>query len=346
MLQRATVWHALAGVVAALVAATLVLVGQPLGIAALALAGWITIGAALGYLLAAVTGSVRAGAVALVVTQLGALGWALALVGPEVALLLLLAPAVWLALRVGGRAAAVVCGVGGLAIYAGWTGVTAARLLIPLLRLSIAGSRWLEIALAVLAVGLTLGAAVAAADDRDRSEAAARARLYELRLLRAELAALRTQTEKDSLHVQDALLRAVRGRGQEPISAEGALSPAAEAVNVVAERLATLQKDREDRLRLEGALRALIRTLERGWLGLPWDWPEPSGTLLDQLVTLLQLPQPSNDLAPERWLADVPTPEDLPAAGVLGRTPAFPTFPADPRAASSPWVDWGDPRDR
>jgi hypothetical protein len=70
------------------------------------------------------------------------------------------------------------------------------------------------------------------------------------------------------------------------------LSPLVERVIAVADRLEILQRDREDRVRLEGAVRQVSRALERGWLGLPWSWPDSSGTLLDELVALLRAPNP------------------------------------------------------
>nr|MBF6591742.1 hypothetical protein [Ktedonobacterales bacterium] len=39
--------------------------------------------------------------------------------------------------------------------------------------------------------------------------------------------------------------------------------------------------------------------------GLPWTWPESSGTLLDDLVALLRAPRPED--APATWPDDAPT---------------------------------------
>ncbi|HEY7984802.1 MAG TPA: hypothetical protein VID73_11580, partial [Ktedonobacterales bacterium] len=85
----------------------------------------------------------------------------------------------------------------------------------------------------------------------------------------------------------------LRGGATEGVWAEGALSPLAEQVNVVAERLVELSYDREERKRLESAARRLIRNIERAWLGLSWSWPEASGVILDDLIALLRTPPPA-----------------------------------------------------
>src|SRR5205823_283426 len=53
-------------------------------------------------------------------------------------------------------------------------------------------------------------------------------------------------------------------------------------------RLATLLRDREDRVRLEGAIRRTARALENLEQGRASSWPESSGTALDPLVSRLR----------------------------------------------------------
>jgi hypothetical protein len=185
-------------------------------------------------------------------------------------------------------------------------------------------------------VSLLLAGLLRTTGARERSDAAARARLYELRLLRAELARVREHTERDGFAMEQALTGALRGRGIDPISAEGALSPVAERVNAVAERMATLQKDREDRLRLEAALRTLIRAVERGWLGLPWTWPDASGTMLDDLVALLRTPRPHEQRGGRRG-DELPSFVTLPTV----ETPSRPSG-SHPSASASPSTSYGN----
>ncbi|HEY7832425.1 MAG TPA: hypothetical protein VIG30_02565 [Ktedonobacterales bacterium] len=328
--RRVALGHAVAGVVLAVVASALVLLGQPVGVWLLALAGLAVASGGLAALLVWWWRTARAAVVVLALAQMGALAWGCALVGPRAALLVLAVPAVALALRAGGRRPALICGAGMVAVYGGFQ-IAASQALRPVFApppLALAAGETLAVA---LGVALLLGELLVAAGIRARSEAAARARLYEIRLLRERIGALRGEIEDGGERLDEALARALRGRGLAPIAVAGPLSQIAGSINAAAERLRTLQRDREDRLRLESAVRALARALERGWLGMPWTWPEPSGTLLDEVVVLLRTPRPADSLAELRAsplsgpLAPPPDPFgdadlewDAPGAGVFG----------------------------
>jgi hypothetical protein len=343
LILRMALGHVLTGLLAALAASALLLAGNDqgywlLGLAALALPGGVTAYTLLSGKRAAVPGSL-----ALVGAQLAALAWAYALIGPQLSLLMLLPAALWLALLMGGRLPALVCGLGGLVIYFAFQVAVALDVYRPTVSLDPRAQLLFDGLVTSLGVALALLAFLYAAAARQRSAAAARARLYELRLVREEMASLRERTEQDGQKLEEALAEALRGRGLDLVTADGSLSPVAEAVNAAAERLATLQKDREDRLRLEGALRTLIRTVERGWLGLSWSWPEPSNTLLDELVALLRAPRPQErrGLSPA-WSDDVPTFLMLPTVGNSSQTP--PSVPVPPPSAGAVPDDTPKPR--
>jgi hypothetical protein len=338
---RVAVGQGAAGLALALGASALLVVERPLGMWTLGLAAVAVTGAGAGYALL-VQGApdggrpadahrvyVRAGALVLVVTQLGTLAWGLVVLGPRLALILLLPPAIWLALRMGGRQVALVCGVGGAVVYAGFWVAVAWGAYVPLLDLNATGLALVDASGAALGLGLTLAAVTGAARWREHSDAAARARLYDLRLARAEIAGQRDQEEIGAELLAQALALALRGRGIDPLTLDGPLSLVTEGVEAVAERLRTLQKDREDRLRLEGAVRALTRALERAWLGAPWAWPEASGTMLDELIALLRT-------------------QRLPEHGALqavrrGDTPSFASQPNVGAPSWSSWSSWPSP---
>jgi hypothetical protein len=103
---------------------------------------------------------------------------------------------------------------------------------------------------------------------------------------------------------------------------EGPLSQLNATIELFGERLAILQRDREERLRLEAALLNLTRAMERAWLGLPWTWPKLSGTSLDQLVALLRTPTP-RDVQPE--------------AGSQQTSPLVTIPTLDPSVTPRPW---------
>jgi hypothetical protein len=323
---RMAIGHAVMAVLAALTSGALLLAGQALGLWTLGLACLLLAGAGLAYGLLELRPRPRAGVLALVAAQLGALAWACLLIGPRAGLLLLAPAAIWLALRAGGRPAALALAGGASAIFVALVVAAARGAYRPVDPLDLTRQTALDVALALAGTGLTLAILFGTALARQRSDAAAKARLYELRQVRAELASLRERVEEDALALEAALALALRGRGIDPIVADGALSPVAERINEVAERLATLQKDREDRLRLEGTLRSLTRQVERGWLGLAWSWPAPSGTLLDDLVALLRTPRP----------------KDVPAAGRGDGSPSFATLP-NAWTAPRPAITGGGP---
>jgi hypothetical protein len=339
--MEVAIWHAVAGLLAALAGSALLLGEQPLGGWILTLAGLLIAGAAGAYALLHLRRSARWATIIVVTAQLAALTWAYLLIGPQIAVVLLLPAAIWLAFRAGGRAPAVLSGVGGACVYAWFLFLTAGTSFRPAFVPGIQAHIALDAGAVVIGVGLTVAAIVGTASAFERSEAAARARLYELRLLRADMARLRHQTEEDGQLLEESLARALRGRSIDPITIDSTLSPVAEGVNAVAERLATLQKDREDRLRLEGALRSLMRALERARLGLAWGWPEASGTALDELVALMRTARPPQRHASVSGPDETPTLVPMPVAGALrSHAPGMEAHAARPDA-SSPGMGWG-----
>lgn len=340
--MEVAIWHAVAGLLTAVAGSAMLLGELPLAGWTLVLAGLMIAGGAGAYVLLHLWRSARRATLVLVVAQVGAMIWAYALIGPQLAVVLLLPAAIWVAFRAGGRMPAMLCGIGGLCVYAGFFFTDDLLGIQPAFVLGFHTQRALNAGAVVVGISLAIAAIVMTASTYERSDAAARARLYEVRLLRAEIARLRYQTEEDSQLLEESLARALRGRGIDPITSEGTLSPVAESVNTVAERLATLQKDREDRLRLEGALRSLIRAVERAWLGLPWGWPESSGTMLDDLVALLRVSRAQQRYAPFGRSDETPTLVPVPPTGAP-RTHAPATDPSATRADGSlPGVGWGE----
>lgn len=231
---------------------------------------------------------------ALVFSQTGLLFWALALLGPRPALMTLAPIAVALALRGLGRAAAVMAGLAALALYlftlalallGGWAPPAAALPSVP--------SAALDATLVVAGLALSALALGNLYATGERARARTRAIERAARMAARDLHVLRAQTEDDAHAMRQALSAALRGESNGEAWAHGALSPLAEQINIVAERLVDLTHDREERKRLESATRRLIRNIERAWLGLTWEWPEATGVILDDLVALLRTPPPS-----------------------------------------------------
>ena len=313
LVMPVAVTHASIAALAALAGATMLVLAVPgvywlLSLTAIAGAG--------GWLAYALTqrGAHRAAEAALLASQFGALVWLLALLGPRAALLAGIPALALLWLRMAGRGVAVATVITAFALYVAWTCLALAGAAAPGLFLDAGGSALVD----GLALALGLGALLVGLLDhsraRTRLESLAQARQHEALMLRARTARLTQQVEDDGARLDTALARALRGSGIPPLTAEGALSPLAETVGTVAERLMTLQRDREDRLRLEGAVRSVTRAVERAWLGLPWSWPEWSGTAMDELVALLRTPRPHEArVAHDAWSEETPTLVELPA---------------------------------
>lgn len=231
---------------------------------------------------------------ALLVSQIAALGWMFALLGARASLMTLAPAMLLLALRTSGR---LTMTLGAGAVFALYV---AAELFASTLPFSQPVLSPTELAVTdgvVVFVGIftMLVMALDLQHGRIRALAHSRASRHEARLLRERTTLLRQQLEEDAALLDERLGEALHGRGIDPVALEqidNMLSPLVERVIAVAGRLETLQRDREDRLRLEGAVRQVTRALERGWLGLPWSWPDASETLLDELVALLRAPNP------------------------------------------------------
>lgn len=286
--------HIVVAFAAALTGAIILVVGQEWAFWPFALAVVLGVGAWLAYLASQRSTAKSFAGSALLASQLAALCWLFALFGARASLLALAPAILLLALRTAGRLAMMLGTVATFALY------IAAVLFLPALPISRPDFLTTELAVVdgvVVFVGL-LALLVLALDLQNghtRALARARASRHEARLLRERTALLRQQLEEDATLLDERLGEALHGRGISPAALEqvdSMLSPLVERVNDIAGRLETLQRDREDRLRLEGAVRQVTRALERGWLGLPWSWPESSDTLLDELVALLRAPNP------------------------------------------------------
>ncbi len=227
---------------------------------------------------------------ALVLSQIGLLFWALALLGPRAALMTLAPIPVALALRGLGRPAALIAGLSALALYLFTLALSLTDWWTPAGALTGFPSAALDATLVVAGLALSALALGSLYATGERERARTRAIERAARMATRDLHMLRAQTEDDAYALRQALSAALRGSSAGDAWAHGALSPLAEQINVVADRLVDLTHDREERKRLESATRRLTRNIERAWLGLSWEWPEASGVILDDLVALLRTP--------------------------------------------------------
>jgi hypothetical protein len=106
--------------------------------------------------------------------------------------------------------------------------------------------------------------------------------------------AKRTTIDADSIALQTEIARTLRGATPRSVTTCEEMAPLANMINVLTTRLPGLLADREERLRLEKAIRDLANTLETAWAGFEWEWPSPSGTTVDRIISKLR---PSSSLA-------------------------------------------------
>jgi hypothetical protein len=251
-----------------------------------------SVGAALAHL-AWRWGYVRLAAVELVLSQITLLGWALALLGARPALMTLAPFVVALALRALGRPAAIMAGLTTLALYGATLVVVLSGVWTAPVILTDPLAMILDCALVVIGMAQLVPPLAALYPSGAQARAHTRAVERAARYAEAELVALRAQTQDDAATIYQALANARQGVPTEGLQARGALSPLADEASAIAVQLVELWEEREARKRLESATRRLLRNVERAWLGLSWQWPEPSGVILDDLVALLRS-QPSS----------------------------------------------------
>jgi hypothetical protein len=282
-------------------------VAAALGAAILALAGamsvlWAVILAALsgGGAVAAFVlqrrASLALAGFALLGSQLGMLAWALELAGPRAALLTVVPALTALALRLGGRGAAAVVVAASLALFVALTALQAQDLFWPTLLLTDNQLALLDTSLVIAGTLATLFALLELAAARTRALRVARLWQREGRDLDESYELLRAQVRWDAAHIHQALTAALHGQDVDPIAfktANETLHTLAETVDTATGRLATLRRDREERVRLHGALRRVTRAADQLALGITPAWPEPSGTALDPLVERLRALRPA-----------------------------------------------------
>lgn len=304
--------HAAIAAVAALAGAALLVQGASGAIWPLMLTAIAGIGGWLAYIVGQQTPYRGAAGLVLTLSQVGVLVWLMLVIGPRGSLVATAPAIALLALRMSGLLVAIAGSTLAVAAYLTLSLLAISQRLRPAVRIT--GS--FAIALDVMVVGAGVFVALLALDlwhrQHARLDQKARGRLREARALRAQGAQDRRQLDEDLQQVEDALAEALRGQGISQLRLGPEFDAVAERVTVVAERLHTLQRDREDRLRIEGALRGLIREVERAWLGLPWAWPAPSGTTLDELIALLRAPR--SYAAPDAWPDETPTLTPIPSA--------------------------------
>jgi hypothetical protein len=279
VIEWAAVAQATLALLGALVFASLTLRGDQQALQALLFASLAGVPAALAYALASRRALALLGALAVIVSQVTLFAWGFAMVGPRPALLLLTPALLAVAMEMSGKALGVVMAIGLGAVYAWFA-------FIPTQSDAVAAS------FDVIAVLVGLAAVCVALLALDRrattAEACAKDWRTEAERLDALKRAQRTQAEEEAAYLRATLVEALHGRGVVRVALEGPLAKLTEMVYAVASRLITLRRDRDERVRLEGALAQLMRAVEDSSLGGVARWPRQTGTPVDTLSDQLR----------------------------------------------------------
>ncbi len=164
----------------------------------------------------------------------------------------------------------------------------------PLLTVGDTDMRWIDIGLVSVGAALMLLAIRLATTQLRRALANEAATTHRLHVSERRWQAKRTAIDADSIALQTEIARTLRGATPRPVTTCEEMAPLANMINVMTMRLPGLLADREERLRLEKAIRDLANTLETAWAGFEWEWPSPSGTTVDRIISKLR---PSSSLA-------------------------------------------------
>jgi hypothetical protein len=275
----AAVAQATLALLGALVFASLAVRGDPQALHALIFASLAGIPAGAAYALASRRTLALLGALALVASQIALFAWSFALVGPRPALLLLAPALIVVAMEMSGKILGIVMAAGLGAVYA-WFALVPARGDVAAASLDL---------IAVLA-GLAAVCAALLALDRRATTAEARSKGWrtEAERLDALNQAQRALAEEEAGYLRGVLAEALHGRGVVRVALEGPLAKLSEMAYTVASRLMTLRRDRDERVRLEGALAQLMRAVEDSSLGGKAQWPRQTGTPVDTLSDQLR----------------------------------------------------------
>jgi hypothetical protein len=262
------------------------------------LGGWLLIGAliaglggVLAYALHEIESLQRFAPLALMASQLGLLAWAMLLVGPRASLLVLVPALIEVAALMSDTLFASVFALAALLIYALFAGFSISLALTPVSAPDGAEALVFDVICVVVGLLAALWLLLAILSGRERAQAIARARRHEADVLRNLVTQFRQEVQDDTGKLESALLQALKGQHIGAIPTEGMYRLLAETILDTAARLEVLHRDREERLRLEGALRVVVRAVERQWLGVEPEWPEQTGTAIDELVALLRSPR-------------------------------------------------------
>ncbi|MBA3825514.1 MAG: hypothetical protein H0X24_16655 [Ktedonobacterales bacterium] len=229
----------------------------------------------------------------------GAAGWLLLydfvatsvgmlVLGPQFAIFFLLPGAVLLTALLTNRWTGTFGLAGAFALYALGVALTQTETIHPLATPSATQSVWLNLGFILLGTGLLAYAAhwlLAQLHTALTNEAAL---TFRLQALERRARTKRLSLDADAMALQAQIAQAMSNHRPQSIVTGEELAPLAQMINAANARIPSLLHDRDERLKLERAVRDLIQALEAAWAGFTLTWPAPSHTIVDRLLPLLR----------------------------------------------------------
>ena len=219
-----------------------------------------------------------------------------ALIGPRMEICALLPSMLLMSALLADYAFVLVGGVVALLGYCITVILTQLGMVHPLLLLSASAIIWLDLVLVCLGAGLLLLVLGLVMHQLRAALAGEAAATHTVGVLERRAHSKRIAIDADAIALQTQISQVLHGKTAQVVTTCEDLAPLAQMVNAATSRIPNLLRDREERIRLERALRELSTTLETAWAGFTWHWPAPSGTAVDRLITMLRPTHATTDV--------------------------------------------------
>jgi hypothetical protein len=215
-------------------------------------------------------------------------GMGMFLLGPQFAVFFLLPGAVLLAALLTDRLTVMLGLIAAFSLYAISVALTRKAHIHPLASPSASALAWLNLALIFLGTVVLVFAAQWLLTQLQAALSNEAALTYRLQTLERRALTKRLSLDADAMALQTQIAQAMANQRPQSIATSEELAPLAQMINAANARIPSLLHDRDERLKVERAVRDLIQALETAWAGFTLTWPAPSHTIVDRLLPLLR----------------------------------------------------------
>ena len=219
-----------------------------------------------------------------------------ALIGPRMEVCALLPGMLLMAALFADYALVIAGGIIALLGYCSTVVLTQLGIVHPMVLLSADAVVWLDLVLVCLGAGLLLMALGLVMHQLRSALASEAAAIHTVTVLERRAQSKRIAIDADAIALQTQLAQAMHAKDIHMVTTCEDLAPLAQMINAATTRIPGLLRDREERIRLERAIRELGTSLETAWAGFTWQWPAPSGTAVDRLITMLRPSHATTDV--------------------------------------------------